>query len=85
MYREGDQVTIISFDIAKDWNFHEHNDVHFAPAMRDYCGQSATITAVRTWVEGSSGYAIDIDNGYWNWIPAMFEKVEQVEPTVSFF
>lgn len=85
MYQKGDQVTIISFDIAKDWNFHDHDGVRFAPPMLDYCGQSTIITAVHTWVSGDISYGLDIDNGSWNWIPAMFEQVEQVEPTVSFF
>lgn len=85
MYKEGDKVTIIPVDVAKAWNFHEHNGVRFAPAMKNYCGQVATITAIRHWVSDGISYGLDIDNGSWNWIPAMFEQIEQVEPTVSFF
>lgn len=85
MYQEGDQVTIIPIDVAERWNFHEHNDIRFAPAMLNYCGQVATITAIRHWTNDAISYGLDIDNGSWNWILAMFEQVEQVEPTVSFF
>lgn len=84
MYQVGDKVKIIPLTVAETWNSREHDGVHFASSMLDYCGKVATITAIRIWHNDFTTYGLDLDNGAWNWIPAMFEQVS-VEPTVSFF
>lgn len=70
MYKVGDKV-VIDPDLSTrghDW------EVGINDSMYEYAGQTATITAVKSYEchNGDSVYEIDLDAGCWSWQDSMF-------------
>lgn len=51
-----------------------YNNIFFAYPMEQYCGREAVIICRSKSRDGLDRYALDIDNGFWIWGEAMFER-----------
>ena len=75
-YKIGDTVTIKSTDWYNDNKDILGNvvlrdgDIVFITEMSKYCGEIATIIGIE-----DSYYALNIDNGTWDWSDEMFEEL----------
>ena len=68
MYEVGDKV-VIRKDLSTGVWYGTNNAV---PEMVELRGLMATITRVKP--VPYTEYSIDLDKGYWEWTPEMFEK-----------
>lgn len=73
-FKVGDKVRI-----KKDLDSNKMYRVAIVSKMEEYKGKVAEIVAVR----GKTGYALDIDKGYWKWSDDTFELVESKKFTKS--
>lgn len=73
-FKVGDKVRI-----KKDLDSNKMYRVLIVSEMEEYKGKVAEIVAVR----GTTGYALDIDKGYWKWSDDTFELVESKKFTKS--
>lgn len=73
-FKVGDKVRI-----KKDLDSNKMYRVLIVSEMEEYKGKVAEIVAVR----GKTGYALDIDKGYWKWSDDTFELVESKKFTKS--
>lgn len=73
-FKVGDKVRI-----KKDLDSNKMYRVLIVSKMEEYKGKVAEIVAVR----GKTGYALDIDKGYWKWSDDTFELVESKKFTKS--
>lgn len=73
-FKVGDKVRI-----KKDLDSNKMYRVLIVSEMEEYKGKVAEIVAVR----GKTGYALDIDKGYWRWSDDTFELVESKKFTKS--
>lgn len=73
-FKVGDKVRI-----KKDLDSNKKYRVLIVSEMEEYKGKVAEIVAVR----GKTGYALDIDKGYWKWSDDTFELVESKKFTKS--
>ena len=79
-HKIGDKVRIKSIDCYNE-NKDERGIIRcdieaFVPDMSEYCGNVATITAVR---ERKERFQLDIDDGLWSWTDDMFEELVEEE------
>lgn len=51
-----------------------YSGLFFAYPMEQYCGREAVIIGRSKSGDGLDRYALDIDNGFWIWNEAMFER-----------